>query len=418
MSYTIEKVRAALGQINDVVPEQQPRGFSILLNQIFDNSDPDDLAENLAAIAEALLRESVGVLEAGPILTTLVARFATLSTAAQVEAGPPLLELVTPRAASFAEQDLALTRAVADALERRGRFAAAAEVLQRIDVERAGPDGDAPSADDRARHYIRIVRCYLEEDGAAEGAALWINRVKAVMYAVADPELRLMFLLCQARVLDSQRAFLEASAKYYETSLEENLVEEERLRALSQAIVCGVLSPAGPLREGPLGTLYRDERSRGLPEYPIFEKVYNNRMLSKEEVDGFADKVSPHHLAVTRDGTVLQLAALEHNCFVVSRLYCNIYTKQLDKLLGTRYRQAERAVARMMEQNRVLGYIDQVKGIIVFDNDLERRLKGNIGSAEIAWDDNVERLGQRVEAVSTMILESQKVGSSESIGHR
>ena len=164
MSYTIEKVRAALGQINDVVPDQQPRGFSILLNQIFDNSAPDDLAENLAAIAEALLRDSVGVLEAGPILTTLVARFAALSTAAQVEAGPPLLELVTPRAASFAEQDLALTRAVADALERRGRFAAAAEVLQRIDAERAGPDGEPPSADDRARHYIRIVRCYLEDD--------------------------------------------------------------------------------------------------------------------------------------------------------------------------------------------------------------------------------------------------------------
>ena len=119
-------------------------------------------------------------------------------------------------------------------------------------------------------------------------------------------------------------------------------------------------------------------------------------------------KVSQHHLALTRDGTVLQQAALEHNCFVVSRLYCNIYTKQLDKLLGTKNRQAERAVARMMEQKRLLGYIDQVKGIIVFDNDLERRLKGNIGSAEIAWDDNVERLGQRVEAVSTMILESQK----------
>jgi COP9 signalosome complex subunit 4 len=100
----------------------------------------------------------------------------------------------------------------------------------------------------------------------------------------------------------------------------------------------------------------------------------------------------------------------------VSRLYCNIYTKQLDRLVGTRYRTAEKVVARMMEQRRVLGYIDQVKGVIVFDNDLERRLKGNIGSSEIAWDDNVERLGQKVEAVSAMILESQKVVPSASIG--
>jgi COP9 signalosome complex subunit 4 len=142
----------------------------------------------------------------------------------------------------------------------------------------------------------------------------------------------------------------------------------------------------------------------------MFEKVFGNRMLSREEVAGFADKVSSRHLAADREGlSVLERAALEHNCYVVSRLYCNIYTKQLDRLVGTRYRMAEKVVAKMMEQQRILGYIDQVKGVIVFDNDLERRMKGNIGSAEIAWDDNVERLSQQVEAVSTMVLQSQKV---------
>jgi COP9 signalosome complex subunit 4 len=142
------------------------------------------------------------------------------------------------------------------------------------------------------------------------------------------------------------------------------------------------------------------------------EKVYCNRLLSKEEVEAFADKLAPHQLAVTADGlTVLQKAALEHNVSAVSRLYCNIYTKQLDKLLGTKPRQAERYAAKMMEQKRLSGYIDQIKGLIVFDNHLERRVKGNIGSVEITWDDNVERLAQKVEVVSTMILESQEVCS-------
>jgi hypothetical protein len=52
------------------------------------------------------------------------------------------------------------------------------------------------------------------------------------------------------------------------------------LYALTQAVVCAILAPAGPQRSRSLATLYKDDRTARLPVFPILEKMYGRRHRS------------------------------------------------------------------------------------------------------------------------------------------
>ena len=154
---------------------------------------------------------------------------------------------------------------------------------------------------------------------------------------------------------------------------------------------------AGPQRSRVLATLYKDERCNKLPIFPMMEKVYLERILRKEEVDAFSLTLKPHQLAKGGgDGlTVLTRAVSEHNLLSASKLYNNIAVTELGQLLGVDAEQAERTAAKMISEGRMKGTIDQVEGIINFED-----ADDDYSAAVVAqWDSQIMDVCLEVNAV-------------------
>lgn len=403
-------VRTALQELEPSPAASKTTGYNELLTKIIDTSTPDTLAPNLIAYADSLLGDTLGIVASRPLLASFVARFRELQDAdVKIEVGTRALALLAPKVVSYEEQDTAIKEILADAYQDNEDFIAAAKILQAIPLDSSQR---TISPDDKAAVWIRIVRCYLEEDDPTS-ATTYLNRVKNILHGVSDKATKLQFQLSQARIHDSQRSFLDASAAYHQISNEPIIDEEERLRALSAAIVCAVLAPAGPQRARTLARLYKDDRAAQVDEYAILEKIFLDRLLTGAEVHAFAAKLQPHQLAKTSDGaTVLDKAVLEHNLLAASRLYRNIGINQLAELLNVNDDpdRAESYAAQMIEQGRLAGYIDQIDRCIFFEGGEgsgHRKTTGHlervVGRELRKWDDNVRGLAEEVERVTTMI---------------
>lgn len=406
-------ITSALAQLESPSTPQQskPSGYSQLLQQILSSSPSQRMSSNLAAFIDSVLGESLGIVAARPLLGSFVeALKIVVKTETKIEAGQHALQALQPRVVSFEEQDASIREILADAYQEQEDYTDAAKVLEGIQLNSSQRK---ISDDERVKTWIRICRLYLEEDDTTS-AETYLNRAKTLLYKVEDKEVNLMFQLSQARILDARRKFLEASQAYHTFSFSPILDEEERTRALSSAIICAVLAPAGPQRSRMLAKLYKDERASQIEEYGILEKMFLDRLLSPTEVSKFADKLQPHQLAQTADGsTVLAKAVIEHNLLGASRLYDNIATSELGVLLDLSAEKAEEYAARMLEQGRLTGRIDQIDGVIFFDGGEGSGEKTKAGQADRVtgrdmkkWDSNVQSLAEEVERV-TSLLQSQ-----------
>ncbi|KAF2498626.1 COP9 signalosome-like protein complex subunit 4 [Lophium mytilinum] len=399
-------VPSALARVESSTAADKSAGYNELLQAIITTSTPDTLPGNLITYVRSLLGDSLGIVASRPLLAAFVDQFRHVKDPdVKIEVGQKVLELLAPKVVSYEEQDTQIKEILADAYETQEDFRSSAQILQRITLDSSQR---AVSDDDKAKVWIRIVRCYLEEDDPTNAFG-YINRVKNVLFGVHDKETRLQFQLSRARILDSQRSFLEASQAYQNLSFETIIDEDERLRALSAAIVCAVLAPAGPQRGRTLARLYKDDRASQVEEFGILEKIFFDRLLSPKEVKTFAEKLSPHQLAKTSDGsTVLDKAVLEHNLLGASRLYNNIGLDQLGELLGVDAERAETYAAQMIEQGRLAGHIDQIDRFIFFEGEGSGERKTGhaeriVGRELRKWDANVQSLSEEVEKVTTMI---------------
>jgi COP9 signalosome complex subunit 4 len=308
------------------------------------------------------------------------------------------------------EQDAVLREIVADAYEAEEEYVAAAKVLQGIHLDSSQR---LISDDAKVRMWIRIVRLYLEEDDTTS-AESFLNKIKNMPSKVQDPELKLHFQLSQARIFDARRRFLDASQEYLNVSLAAGVDEGDRLHALSAAIVCAVLAPAGPQRSRTLSRLYKDDRASSLDVYSILEKIFMDRLLTTDEVNAFAAKLVPHQLAQTADGsTVLDKAVIEHNLLAASRLYEDISVEALGAILGIKAsgdlsaaEKAENYAARMLQQGRLKGSIDQIEGVIYFESEAPGISSADArGPSSKLWDAGVQGVAEEVERVAASIMD-------------
>lgn len=405
------EVTAALTAIENASLAEKPSQYTTLLQTIVTNSQSNDLIANLSAYTRALLDEQLGVVVLRPLISSFVEAFRSINNSdVKIEVIPLFIELLGPKGAQYEENDTLAKEILADAYEKQGDFTKSAQTLSRIPLDSTQRQ---LSADDKARIWIRIVACYLEEDDTTS-AFSHLNKVKNVIHSVNDKETKLRFQLSQARIYDSQRAFLDAAQAYYTISLESMVDEDDRMQALSAAFVCAVLAPAGPQRAKMLAKLYKDERASQVEHFAILEKIFFNRIMPPEEVKAFAARLQPHHLAQTADGsTVLDKAVLEHNLLGVSRIYSNINIERLGELLGIDPDKAEENAAKMLEQGRLAGHIDQIDRFIYFEGEGSGQRKTEhteIGRKELRkWDANVEGLAEEVERVTTMIQKEHPV---------
>ena len=390
----------------------KPKAYNDILHQL-SSSPTAQTPKNLITYVNAILTSSLGIINIRPLLTTVLQLVAAAPSDTKVQVGSHIVNALQTQTASFEEQDASVREILAEGYEAEEEYTSAAKALQGINL-----DTTQRSVSEIAKVHmgIRIVRNYLEDDDTVS-AETALNRLKNSTSAAevlnTIPDLRLHYQLSQARILDSRRDFLNASAEYYQVSISGTVAEEDRIQALSAAIKCAVLAPAGPQRSKALAKLYKDERALDTSSYSILEKMFLDRLLSPDEVEAFAASLSPHQLAKTADGsTVLSKAVIEHNLLAASRLYDNISTTSLAGLLGlkdskdeTAAEKAEDYAARMVEQGRLKGEIDQIDGIIVFQGQDGADTKGSSRELRI-WDANVQGLVEEVERCAAAISEA------------
>lgn len=410
-------IASALAKIENPSKAQQdkPSAYNDVLDVIRSRSDSSQISTDLSAFIDSILGDSLGIVAARPLLASAVdAIKAITSTEDRIAVGNHALLGLESRVVSFEEQDALIRETLADAYQEQDNYVEAAKMLQGIQLESSQRK---ISDDSKVRTWIRICRLYLEEDDTTS-AESFLNRAKNLLYKVEDHELNLMFQLSQARILDSRRKFLDASQVYHSFSFSMALDEEERTRALSSAIICAVLAPAGPQRSRTLGKLYKDERTPHVAEFGILEKMFLDRLLSTVEVTKFADKLAPHQLAQTADGsTVLAKAVIQHNLLSASRLYSNIGVRELGVLLGLDAGKAEEYAAHMLEQGRLTGRIDQIDGMIFFNGSEGSGERTSVGQVDMAtvrelrkWDIRVQGLAEEIERVASMLQVQFPVG--------
>lgn len=405
-----------LQDLANAPPQSKSQAFATLLDHIISTSSPENLESNLIAYVVCLLggdtiiegvapnQDPPNIIAARPLLSSFTTRLGTVHPpATRTAIAQAAIDLLRPRVVSFQEQDTALKLLLADAHQADDEFSAAAKALQSITLD--GASRPVPDAE-KAEIWVRIARCYLEEDDPTS-AAVYINRAKNVLHNTHDQNLLLNFKLSQARILDSQRHFLDASAAYHTVSFDAIVDEDDRMHALGAALTCAVLAPAGPQRARQLAKLYKDERAMQTEQFAMLEKMFLDRVLTPDAVVVFAAKLAPHQLARTADGsTVLERAVLEHNLLGASKLYRNIGFVELGELLGVDGERAEQYAAQMIEQGRLAGHIDQIDGRIFFEGEgsAEKGISNGSDMIELRrWNTNVQNLTEEVERVTTMI---------------
>ncbi|PBP21603.1 PCI domain containing protein [Diplocarpon rosae] len=396
-------VRAALSKIVGSGDEQQ--GYEALLTSIRTSPSARIAPKDLTAIIDSIFENTLGIVVTRNLTLSFVATLKALdSNETKIEVGEHALSVFQSQASSFEEQNAQVREIMATAYEADEEFLDAAKILAGIPLESSQRK---VTNEDKVRFWIRITRNYLEVDDTTL-AEQYLNKAKNLIYTVSDRDLNLHFSLCQARIQDARRNFLAAAQGYQDISFMPVIAEEERLHTLSMAIKCAVLAPAGPARSRTLGRLYKDERASTLDEYSILEKMFLDRLLTPEEVAKFAEGLAQHQLARTSDGsTVLEKAVVEHNLRGASRLYSNIGFDSLGLLLGLDGDKAEETTARMIEQGRLRGRIDQIERFIWFEGGEATGEKGSgrsegvVGRELKQWDNNVQGLAEEVEKVTS-----------------
>lgn len=372
-----------------------------------------DITEDLNAYIVGVFESPLGLVHTRPLLDSFVQVLGSLtgpgSNDIKITIGEHAINAIEAQASSFEEQNGQIREIMATAYEVNEEYDAAAKILSGINVETSTRKF---TNEELVRLWIRITRLLLEVDDTTS-AETWLGKAKNLMYTIEDKELKLHFSLSQARIQDARRNFLVAAQGYLDISFNTVIAEEERLHTLSMAIKCAVLAGAGPARSRMLGRLYKDERSSGVEEYGILEKMFLDRIISTEEVSKFAEGLMPHQLAKTADGsTVLARAVTEHNLLAASRLYSNISFDSLGLLLGLSGEKAEETTARMIEQGRLVGRLDQIEQYIYFE---DQEATGETGSKKSEgvvhkelrkYDGNIQGLAESVERV-TSELQSQ-----------
>ncbi|TEB35709.1 hypothetical protein FA13DRAFT_1684361 [Coprinellus micaceus] len=412
-------MEAKLAEFESLNQKDKGPAYSSLISQILAQGDGNAVARDLKTLVDTVVnKESVGLVVGRQVLAELVkilSEGAIKDSDLKKRVVEETLETVQPRIVSYEEQVNSLRFQLADLLEEEEDWSGAARVLTGISLD----SGQRSFSDaDKLKIYVRIVRLLLEEEDSVQ-AETYYKRAALLMHSASDKETLLQFKLCQARISDYSRKFLEAAGRYHELSYVGEIDEEERRHMLLAAVTCGVLAPAGPNRSRVLASLYRDERSAELPTYNILSKMFLDHILRSAEVKEFESTLKPHQLArialssndklasighddgpsasnepaaSTRTGpaTVLDRAVMEHNLLASSKIYNNISFRGLGALLDLAPGAAETMARKMIEQGRLKGHIDQVEKLIWFevngDEDDAQGKAGGLGDVEEAED--------------------------------
>lgn len=344
-----------------------------------------------------LAEESTFALFSRPVLQQIAEQMSKLKNNELKDLSLHTLERLRGRVVSFEEEDYVIRQLLSDVFQADGDFAEAAKCLAALNLE-TGTRCRTPQQ--KAEIYVKIAELYLEDDDAVS-ADMFCTRAAMVIHEVSEVPLQLRFRVCHARILDSKRKFPEAAAKYCDLSqqtLGGQVVESDLLQLLQCAVTCALLAPAGPQRSRILALLCKDERIRQVEHFEILHKMFMDRLIRGSEIQRFEASLLPHQKAVMADGqTVLERALLEHNVLAASKVYKNMRLPDLGLLLEVTAQKAEKIAAKMIAENRLIGFICQKTGIIHFGEGRDENLQH--------WDRHIRNVCTQVNVVLTKVKE-------------
>lgn len=353
----------ALTSFSGTHKEQADR-YRQLLEALLSNTG-SELIDTLKLFVEAIVNEHVSLVISRQILTDVGVQLSKLPDDISKVVSHFTLDKVQPRVISFEEQVAGIRQHLADIYERNQNWREAANVLVGIPLETGQKQY---TVDYKLETYLKIARLYLEDDDPIQAEA-FINRASLLQAETQSEELQVLYKVCYARVLDYRRKFIEAAQRYNELSYRTIVEEGERMTALKKALICTVLASAGQQRSRMLATLFKDERCQHLPAYSILEKMYLDRIIRRSELQEFEALLQLHQKASTLDGSsILDRAVFEHNLLSASKLYNNITFEELGALLEIPAAKAEGIASQMITEGRMNGHIDQIAGIVHFEN--------------------------------------------------
>ncbi|XP_030387561.1 COP9 signalosome complex subunit 4 [Scaptodrosophila lebanonensis] len=375
-----------LGLINFTgTHKDQADKYRQLLKTILANTGTE-LVDTLKLFVDAIVNEHVSLVISRQILNDVGVELSKLSDDLSKQLSHYTLNKVHPRVISFEEQVAGIRFHLANIYERNEQWRDAAMVLVGIPLETGQKQY---SVECKLGTYLKIARLYLEDNDPVQ-AELFINRASLLQAETNSEELQVLYKVCYARVLDYRRKFIEAAQRYNELSYRKIVDQGERMTALKKALICTVLASAGQQRSRMLATLFKDERCQHLPAYGILEKMYLERIIRRSELEEFEALLQDHQKAATQDGSsILDRAVFEHNLLSASKLYNNITFEELGALLDIPAAKAEKIASQMITEERMNGHIDQISGIVHFEN---RELLPQ-------WDRQIQSLCYQVNSI-------------------
>eukprot|EP00931_Biecheleriopsis_adriatica_P072562 TRINITY_DN4692_c0_g1_i3.p1 TRINITY_DN4692_c0_g1~~TRINITY_DN4692_c0_g1_i3.p1 ORF type:complete len:403 (+),score=123.32 TRINITY_DN4692_c0_g1_i3:74-1282(+) len=367
--------------------------FTELVKSLIDQHDVRQLKDLVDCM---LAEDSSFALFSRPVLQQVAEQMEKLTNSELKALALHTLERLRGRVVSFEEEDFLIREHLSAVFQAECDWAEAAKCLAAINLE-TGTRCRTPQQ--KAAKYVQITELYLE-DGDPTSADTFCSRAAMLMHEVEDTPLQLRYRVCNARVLDSKRKFLDASSKYCDLSQQTfggQICEDDLLQLLKCAVTCAILAPAGPQRSRILALLCKDERIRAVEHFDILQKMFLERLIRASEVQKFEGSLQDHQKATAADGsTVLERAMLQHNVLAASRVYKNMRLPDLGSLLGVSPEKAEKIAAKMIAENRLSGFIDQKSGVIHFDS-------GGGDENLQAWDRHIRNVCTQVNSVLTKI---------------
>jgi COP9 signalosome complex subunit 4 len=259
--------------------------------------------------------------------------------------------------------------------------------------------------------YVKISECFLEEDEIAESDAA-VTKAGSVVELISDPDnhqaLILRYKSTYARVLDSNRKFLQAASRYHDLSQSSSdlIQADDLVGMLGRAVTCAILAPSGALRQRVLGHIFKDPRLSkldGIPQFQthssILTKMFKNQIIDKDELVKFEASLQEHQKAVMADGlTIMERGVVEHNMQAISAIYQSIYISELALKLRVTFEKAESIVASMIMDGSLNGSIDQVAGLVEFNA---------VTTPDACWDKAISSFCMELNHI-TETIQSQK----------
>lgn len=349
-------------------------------------SGETELVDGLKVFIQAVVNENVSLVISRQLLSNVANYLKQVATPISKAVAHHALDLIQPRVISFEEQVGTIRQQLAEIYEKEDNWRQAAEVLVGIPLETGQKQY---TVDYKLEIYLKVARLYLEDENDVEAEA-YINRAAPLQTQSTDESVKILYKVCQGRLLDFKRKFIEASSKFNEISYITAIHEDERMTALKKSMICSILAPAGQSRSRMLATLYKDERCQQLPAFNVLEKMYLERLIKKSDVKEFESLLQPHHKALTSDGSsILEYSCIQHNLLAASKLYNTITLDGLGALLEVSADRAERIASKMISEGRMPGHIDQIDSIVYFKS--SKILEG--------WDSQIQSLCGQVNNI-------------------